>query len=130
MKGQDRGVSVLPRMLSESHPVFLLTGYTDCRKGIQGLQDIVEIDFKKDMKDGGSFIFCGRRCDRVKILRYERGSMILAAIRLETARVQWPRKEGELWEIAPSQAGHLLAGGRLTETDILSRVKSCLYDGE
>ena len=47
--------------------VLLKVGYTDLRKGIDGLALLVEQEFGVDpMEPGTLFLFCGRRTDRIK----------------------------------------------------------------
>ena len=49
--------------------IYLCAGYTDLRKGIEGLISIVSATFGLDPTDAGSiFLFCGRRNDRMKAL--------------------------------------------------------------
>ncbi len=52
--------------------VYLCCGYTDLRKGIEGLISVVTMNFGLDpMEEGSLFLFCGRRCDGMKALLYE-----------------------------------------------------------
>ena len=58
--------------------VYLCTGYTDLRKGIDGLISIVTGTFGLDPTEAGSiFLFCGRRNDRMKVLLYEGDGWLL-----------------------------------------------------
>ena len=48
--------------------VYLAMGFTDLRRGIDGLATIVRFQFKLDPYDKNTlFLFCGRRCDRKKV---------------------------------------------------------------
>ena len=52
--------------------VYLAMGFTDLRRGIDGLATIVRFQFKLDPYDKNTlFLFCGRRCDRIKALLWE-----------------------------------------------------------
>ena len=52
--------------------IYLCTGYTDLRRGIDGLIAVVNAGFKLDSRESGSiFLFCGRIGDRIKALLYE-----------------------------------------------------------
>ena len=51
--------------------VYVVTGYTDLRKSIDGLAAIVQGQLEVDVFSKGVFLFCGRRCDRIKGLLYE-----------------------------------------------------------
>lgn len=52
--------------------VYLAMGFTDLRRGIDGLANIVRFQFKLDLYDKNTlFMFCGRRTDRIKALLWE-----------------------------------------------------------
>lgn len=46
--------------------VYLACGYTDLRRGIDGLANIVQQQFTLDPFTNTLFLFCGRRRDRIK----------------------------------------------------------------
>ena len=49
--------------------IYLATGFTDLRRGIEGLASIVRFQFNLDPYDKDTlFLFCGRRSDRIKAL--------------------------------------------------------------
>ena len=48
--------------------VYLAVGYTDLRKGIDGLASLVQRQFELDPFTNTPFLFCGRRRDRLKAL--------------------------------------------------------------
>ena len=46
--------------------IYLATGFTDLRRGIEGLASIVKFQFNLDPYDKDTlFLFCGRRSDRI-----------------------------------------------------------------
>lgn len=48
------------------HKVYIATGYTDLRRGIDGLASIVKHQFNLDPFDRNTlFLFCGKRTDRI-----------------------------------------------------------------
>ena len=52
--------------------IYLATGYTDLRRGIDGLTFIIRYQFQLDPHDKNTlFLFCGRRSDRIKALLWE-----------------------------------------------------------
>lgn len=127
----DASRKVWPRLLSSDHRIFVITDFTDCRKGIKGLQEILEIDYEQNIygeNTGDSYLFCGRLHDRIKILRFENNETILGQIRLEEGRFRWPRANAELWEIPPQALERLLSGEEITQPMTLSIRKSILYD--
>jgi len=46
---------------------YIACGYTDLRRGIDGLAGIIKEQFKLDPFQSGTLVlFCGRRTDRIK----------------------------------------------------------------
>ena len=52
--------------LAADAQVYLVTGYTDLRRGIDGLATIIQAQLNLDPFSKALFLFCGRRCDRIK----------------------------------------------------------------
>ena len=49
--------------------IYIITGRTDMRKSIDGLCAIIKDLMDEDQPDGRSlYLFCGRRCDRIKAI--------------------------------------------------------------
>ena len=64
--------------------VYLATGFTDLRRGIDGLANIIRFQFKLDPDDKNTlFLFCGRRNDRIKALLWEGDGFLLMYKRLD-----------------------------------------------
>ena len=57
---------VMLKEFAENGAVYLVTGYTDLRRGIDGLAGIVQGNLSLDPFSRSLFLFCGRRCDRIK----------------------------------------------------------------
>ena len=57
--------------------VYLVTGYTDLRCGIDGLAAIVQGRLSLDPYSQALFLFCGRRRDRLKALLWEGDGFLL-----------------------------------------------------
>ena len=58
--------------VSQFKKVYLAPGFTDLRRGIDGLAAIVRFQFSLDPYDKNTlFLFCGRRSDRIKALLWE-----------------------------------------------------------
>lgn len=52
--------------------IYLITGYTDMRKSIDGLCAIIKDQMDTDQPDGRSlYLFCGKRRDRIKAILKE-----------------------------------------------------------
>ena len=95
--------------------VYLVTGYTDLRRSIDGLAAIVQGQLELDPLCKGLFLFCGRRCDRIKGLLWEGDGFLLLYKRLDNGRFQWPRNETEAKLLTPQQARWLLEGLKIEQ---------------
>lgn len=91
--------------------IYLAVGYTDLRRGIDGLAGIIKFQFNLDPFDKGTiFLFCGRRCDRIKALVWEGDGFLLLYKRLEDGRFDWPRTPAQAASLTPEQYHYLLIG--------------------
>ena len=91
--------------------VYIACGYTDLRKGIDGLARMVQQQFELDPFTNTLFLFCGRRRDRIKGLYWEKDGFILLYKRLEQGTYQWPRSESEVRSLTQA-AVRQCPGGR------------------
>ena len=90
--------------------VYIACGYTDLRRGIDGLASIVQQQFQLDPFTNTLFLFCGRRRDRIKALYWEGDGFLLLYKRLESGSFQWPRSEEEARLLTPQQYRWLMEG--------------------
>lgn len=51
--------------ITAADELYIVTGYTDMRKSIDGLCAIVEQQLHMDPRRSTLYLFCGKRCDRV-----------------------------------------------------------------
>lgn len=93
-----------------SCPVYIACGYTDLRRGIDGLASIVQSQFQLDPFQRMLFLFCGRRCDRIKGLYWEGDGFLLLYKRLENGSFQWPRSKDEVRKLTAQQYRWLMEG--------------------
>ena len=89
--------------VSKAERIYIACGYTDMRKSIDGLSALVQQQFSLDPFSNSLFLFCGRRCDRLKALYCEGDGFVLLYKRLERGKFQWPRKESEARMVTPQQ---------------------------
>lgn len=101
--------------LTRNVPVYIVTGYTDMRKSIDGLAVIVQAQLRLDPFSKALFLFCGRRCDRIKGLLWEGDGFLLLYKRLDNGRFQWPRSETEALMLTPQQTRWLLEGLKIEQ---------------
>ena len=90
--------------------VYLVTGYTDLRRSIDGLATIVQAKLNLDPYSKALFLFCGRRSDRIKGLLWEGDGFLLLYKRLENGHFSWPRNSSELRSMTPEQFRWLMYG--------------------
>ena len=57
--------------------IYIVTGRTDMRKSIDGLCAIVEDQLHMDPRRSALYLFCGKRCDRIKALLWESDGFVL-----------------------------------------------------
>ena len=57
--------------------IYIVCGYTDMRKSIDGLCAVVEDQLKLDPASSALFLFCGRRRDRIKALFRDADGFVL-----------------------------------------------------
>ena len=96
--------------LSSNQQVYLVTGYTDLRRSIDGLATLIQGQLRLDPFSSALFLFCGRRRDRIKGLLWERDGFLLLYKRLDNGQFQWPRNETEAKLLTPQQTRWLLEG--------------------
>lgn len=108
--------------ISRAEQVYIACGYTDMRKSIDGLAALVQQNFKMDPFSNSLFLFCGRRCDRMKALFWEGDGFVLLYKRLENGRFQWPRDEEEVRRITPQEFRWLLEGLALNQPKAVKKV--------
>ena len=51
--------------ISGAANIYIITGYTDMRKSIDGLCAIVMAQLKEEPDGHSIYLFCGKRCDRI-----------------------------------------------------------------
>lgn len=90
--------------------IYIATGFTDLRRGVDGLAAHVKQSFNLDPFSSSLFLFCGRRSDRIKGLLWEGDGFLLLYKRLEAGRFQWPRDGGEAEAITRQQLRWLMEG--------------------
>jgi len=72
--------------------VYLACGATDMRKSIDTLAALVKERFSLDPFSLSLYVFCNRRKDKLKILKWDHNGFWLYYRRLEKGRFRWPEK--------------------------------------
>ena len=90
--------------------VWLATGVTDMRRGMNGLTLQVQEALGRDPYAGDLFVFRGRRGNLIKVLWHDGLGTSLYAKRLERGRFIWPSPADGVVAVSPAQLGYLLEG--------------------
>ena len=103
---------MLKSFAGDAEHIILATGATDFRKQITSLSSMVTMQYHMDpFADGYVFIFCNRRRNAIKVLRYDNNGFVLATKKLlDGMKFQWPRNKDEVKEITKQQLEWLLDG--------------------
>ncbi|WP_294407099.1 IS66 family insertion sequence element accessory protein TnpB [uncultured Clostridium sp.] len=110
--------------ISEVTNIYIVCGYTDMRKSIDGLAAIVQESFELNPFDNSLFLFSGRRRDRLKALHWESDGFCLLYKRLESGKFQWPRTEAEARNITKQEFRWLMEGLSLDQPKALKKIES------
>ena len=97
---------MLKELKAES--VYIVCGYTDMRRSIDGLAAIVQQNLGLEPCSGSLFLFCGRKRDRLKALLWEGDGFLMMYKRLDNGAfpAQWVRsKTADIGAIYMADAG-------------------------
>ena len=118
---------MIETFIKEADHIYVACGITDFRKQIDTLCTMVIDKFKLDPYTGSSvFIFCNRKRNSIKVLRFEDNGFILAHKKLIDAdkmKFQWPRNETEVKDITIEQLRWLLQGLNIEQKTALIKYK-------
>jgi transposase len=107
--------------------VYIACGYTDLRRGVDGLVSIIQKGFQLDPFANVLFLFCGRRADRFMALYRDSDEFILLYKRLERGKYQWPRSKEEMLSLGPQQFRWLLEGLSIHQPKAHKPVTNIVY---
>ena len=117
--------------IRQAKNVYIVCGYTDMRKGLNSLVPFIQQHFKLDPYASSLFLFCGKRCDRLKALLWEPDGFVLLYKRLDNGRYQWPRNAQEVRQLTWEQFTWLMQGLRkaLKRAGFVAFFGAVLYNG-
>jgi transposase len=90
--------------------VWLATGKTDMRKGMNSLALLVQQVLGHDPHEGDLFVFRGGRGDKIKIIWHDGLGMSLYLKRLERGSFIWPPPVNGVVAITGAQLSYMLSG--------------------
>ena len=97
--------------ISVADEIYIVCGYTDMRRSIDGLCAIVQDRLHMNSRQRCLYLFCGKRCDRLKALLREGDGFLLLYKRMEAqGRFRWSRNCEELRTLTWQQFDWLMSG--------------------
>ena len=113
--------------ISRVDHIYLACGYTDLRRGIDGLAQIVQQQFELDPFSNSLFLFCGKRRDRIKALLWEGDGFVLLYKRMENGGgFQWPRSCAEMRSLSWQEFRWLTEGLSIDQPKANKRMERCV----
>lgn len=114
--------------------IYIVTGYTDMRKSIDGLCAIVVEQLKEEPNGHSIYLFCGKRCDRIKVLLREPDSLVCLIILMKKSQLNGlSRKSRKLPRNPAGKNQRLKSSSRISQPDrfwqipCLRKIKSVLF---
>ena len=129
MQAQNRsaqlfGESGMLGDISRVDHIYLACGYTDLRRGIDGLAQIVQQQFELDPFSNSLFLFCGKRRDRIKALLWKGDGSVLLYKRMENGGgFQWPRSCAEMRSLSWQEFRWLTEGLSIDQPKAIKRME-------
>ena len=71
---------------------------------------IIKNTYNMDPFSNALYLFCGRKCDRIKALHFDKDGFVLYYKRLDNGRYQWPRNASEVRPLTRQEYRWLLEG--------------------
>jgi transposase len=90
--------------------IWIAAGFTDLRRGFQGLTTLIETVLEQAPYSGHVFVFRGRRGDLIKLLWWDGDGLCLFQKRLERGRFVWPQATSGTVALTRAQLSMLLEG--------------------
>lgn len=102
---------MLKNSYSQFQKIYLVCGYTDLRKGIDGLATMIRTRLQLDpFQTDILFLFCGHSSRKIKGLVWEGDGFLLLYKRIESGSLSWPRTSLEAMLITEAQFAGLMDG--------------------
>ena len=96
--------------ISSGVRVWIATGHTDMRHGMNSLALQVQEGLKRDPHGGDLYVFRGKNGKLIKILWHDGLGMSLYSKRLERGHFIWPQAKDGAMVITPAQLSYMLEG--------------------
>ena len=96
--------------LASGSRIWLAAGFTDLRKGMDGLSALVQMALQENLYSGQMFVFRGRRGDKIKLLWHSGDGLCLFCKRLTDGKFVWPQAQSGAVSLSAAQLSMLLEG--------------------
>lgn len=96
--------------IGSAHQLWLYGEAVDFRKGFDGLCGVVRDQMGRDPLSGEVFIFINRRRNKLKLLLWEKGGLVLWYKRLEEGQFEWLEGVKGGKQLSYLQLGMLIEG--------------------
>lgn len=93
---------------------YIITGYADIRKSIDGLCAIIMSQLQQGSCGNSIYLFYGKRCDRIKVLLRESDGYVLLYKRLDVihGKYRWTRNRSEVSLLPGNNSTGLCQGSK------------------
>ena len=96
--------------ISNVDAIYIVCGRTDMCKSIDGLCAIIQDQFSMEI-DNALYLFCGRKCDRIKAILKEPDGIVMIYKRLTVkGSYRWPRDRSEVRNLTWREFDCLMSG--------------------
>jgi transposase len=110
--------------ITRAEEIYIVCGYSDMRKSIDGLAAIIKGTFGMDPFSPCLFLFCGKRRDRIKALYWEGDGFVLLYKRLENGSFKWPRTPEQAKRLTQQEFRWLMEGLTIDQPKAIREAKT------
>ncbi|MDD6250169.1 MAG: IS66 family insertion sequence element accessory protein TnpB [Bacillales bacterium] len=116
---------MLTNIADDAEHIYIACGFTDFRKQIKSLSALVSLKFNLDPYTSKCiFIFCNKRKNSIKVLRWDNDGFILLTKKLvDKMKFQWPKDPEGVKDISVQELRWLLEGLSLEQPKAHKKIK-------
>ena len=105
--------------------IWVVAGFTDLRKGVDGLSTLVQTQLQESPFTGEVYIFRGRRGDKIKVLWSTPEGMCFFYKRLnDKGRFTWPQARDGSIALSAAQLSMLLDNGAHSIIQLMGSIRN------